>query len=111
MGAAGGFGRRASDGGANLQTFFQKHIEHSDWSAVEQQQKQQQQHHQQLQQQHHHQQQEQEQQSQQQVGAMDALHHLSNSATLNSQTLSHSPNGCQVSEQCEDSSNSMELKR
>ena len=33
MGAgAGGFGRRASDGGTHLQTYFQKHIEHSDWN-------------------------------------------------------------------------------
>ena len=33
MGAAGGFGRRASDGGTHLQTYFQKHIEHSDWNS------------------------------------------------------------------------------
>lgn len=38
MGAAGGFGRRASDGGANLPIFFQKHLEHSDWTMQQQQQ-------------------------------------------------------------------------
>lgn len=37
MGTAGGFGRRASDGGANLQNFFQKNIEQSDWTVQQQQ--------------------------------------------------------------------------
>ena len=51
MGAAGGFGRRASDGGANLPIFFQKHLEHSDWTMQQQQQEELQQR---LQQEHHH---------------------------------------------------------
>lgn len=32
MGAAGGFGRRASDGGAKIQNFFQKSVDDIDWS-------------------------------------------------------------------------------
>lgn len=83
MGAAGGFGRRASDGGANLQTFFQKHIEHSDWTTV--------------------------QQKQQQIH-IDSVHQLTNAMSLNGQAASsHIPS--QGAEPIEDSSNSNELKR
>lgn len=87
MGAAGGFGRRASDGGANLQTFFQTNIEHSDWSTVQQ-----------------------HQQQQQQVAQMDSV--LSNKLALNGQsTSSHASSGSQSTEPLEDSSNLGDLKR
>lgn len=86
MGAAGGFGRRASDGGANLLTFFQKNIEHSDWSTVQQQK--------------------------QQSIHMDSVHHLSNPLAINtSSTPSHVSPGSQTAESLEDSSNSVELTR
>ena len=87
MGAAGGFGRRASDGGANLQTFFQKNIEHSDWSTVQQHQQ------------------------QQQIAHMDAV--LSNKLALNGQSTSThaSGSGSPSTELFEDSSNSGDLKR
>lgn len=86
MGAAGGFGRRASDGGANLLTFFQKNIEHSDWSTVQQQQ--------------------------QQAMRMDSVHQLSNPLAMNGpSTSSHISPGSQTTEPLEDSSNSVELTR
>ncbi|XP_057378466.1 serine/threonine-protein kinase SIK3-like isoform X2 [Daphnia carinata] len=86
MGAAGGFGRRASDGGANLQTFFQTNIEHSDWSTVQQQK--------------------------QQSFNMDSVHHLSNPLAINtSSNPSHVSPGSQTAESLEDSSNSVELTR
>lgn len=85
MGAAGGFGRRASDGGANLKTFFQNHIANSDWSTVQQQQ---------------------QKQHQQQCAQMDSAHKVSNASALNGQaSSSHAPSGNQVSELFEDSSN------
>lgn len=91
MGAAGGFGRRASDGGANLKNFYQKHIEDSDWSTVQQQQ---------------------QKQQQQQVAQMDSIHQRTNTPGLNGQAASpHTSSGSQVSETLEDSSNSVELKR
>ncbi|XP_046630920.1 serine/threonine-protein kinase SIK3-like isoform X3 [Daphnia pulicaria] len=89
MGAAGGFGRRASDGGANLLTFFQKNIEHSDWSTVQQQK-----------------------QQHQQAMQMNPVHQLSNPLAINNpSTSSHAAQGSQATEQLEDSSNSGELSR
>ena len=89
MGAAGGFGRRASDGGANLLTFFQKNIEHSDWSTVQQ-----------------------HKQHQQQAMQMNPVHQLSNTLAINNQsTSSHVAQGSQAADSLEDSSNSGELSR
>lgn len=98
MGAVGGFGRRASDGGANLQNFFQKNIENSDWTVQQHQQTQQ------LEKHYH------EAQSTQH-GQNDPLHHL-NPAHLNGHsTSSHISLGMPSTEALEDTQNSHDLAR
>lgn len=84
MGAAGGFGRRASDGGTHLQTYFQKHIEHSDWNC---------------------------QQGAPVEGGVDPLHQQSNPLALDVTGQSTSVHTTQTSEALEEPQNQLDLAR
>ena len=84
MGAAGGFGRRASDGGTHLQTYFQKHIEHSDWNC--------------------------QQDAPENIG-VDALHQRSNPMTLDVTGQSTSAHTAQTNEALEEPQNQLDLAR
>ena len=90
MGAAGGFGRRASDGGANLQTFYQKNIEHSGWSNEQQE----------------------PQQMTQNMTPSDPMQQRSNPLVFNDQcSTSHSTPGSQSTEALDETQNSYDLAR
>lgn len=93
MGAAGGFGRRASDGGANLQTFYQKNIEQSDWNNGQQQQ--------------------QPQQFPQNMTSSDPMQQRSNPLVFNDQpsTSHHSTPGSQSTEALDETQNSYDVER
>lgn len=82
MGAAGGFGRRASDGGANLQKFFQKHTESNEWAGAEEHR-------------HH----------------IDPTLQVSNPVALNNPTNSTGFGAGQTQESFEEATNSMDVAR